>query len=194
MNDAQAAPTARHVVLYELMSIDGFADDPGEGQWLADTGTELGEFLAETIATQDAVLLGRRTYEKWAPYWPTAQFQPFSGFINSTPKYVFTSTPLEIDWTHSTPVTEQATSFVADLKRQSGGNIGIHGSLSLARELLAAHLVDELRIVLAPSLAGTGKRLFGSDSDLQRFELLSSKRSGGCLLLHYRRFESKTSA
>lgn len=186
MTDNPTADAARRVVLYELMSLDGFADDPGEGQWLADTGAKLGEFLAETIETQDAVLLGRRTYEKWAPYWPASEVQPFADFINTTPKYVFTSSPLGLDWTHSTPVRGEATSFVAELKSKPGGDIGIHGSLSLARHLLSAHLVDELRIVLAPSLAGRGKRLFGSDGDLQRFELVESERSGGCLLLRYR--------
>jgi dihydrofolate reductase len=179
--------TARRVVLYELMSLDGFADDPGEGQWLGDTGTRLGAFLAETIATQDAVLLGHRTYEKWAPYWPAALVQPFADFINSTPKYVFTSTPRELDWERSTAVTEPAASFVADLKLRPGHDIGIHGSLSLARNLLAAHLVDEIRLVLASNLAGHGKRLFGSDEELQRFDLVDSEKSGNCLLLHYRR-------
>ncbi|MFF1572626.1 dihydrofolate reductase family protein [Leifsonia sp. NPDC058292] len=187
MDATQAEPTSRRVVLYELMSLDGFADDPGEGEWLADTGSRLGDFLADTIATQDAVLLGRRTYEKWAPYWPSADVQPFADFINATPKYVFASSPLQLGWAQSSQVTEQAVPFVAELKRQPGGDIGVHGSLTLARALLAAHLVDELRIVLAPSLAGRGKRLFASDGDLQRFELADSERSGGCLLLTYRR-------
>ena len=76
---------------------------------------------------------------------------------------------------------------VFELRVHSGRDIGIHGSLSLARGLLAEQLVDELRLVVAPSLAGRGKRLFNGDTDLQRFELVSSDRSGGCLLLHYRR-------
>ncbi|RDV43426.1 hypothetical protein DOE76_17885 [Leifsonia sp. ku-ls] len=169
------------------MSLDGFADEPGERDWLRDTGSKLGDFLAETIATQDAVLLGRRTYEKWAPYWPTADVQPFADFINATPKYVFTSSPDELAWAESHAVTAPAAPFVAELKRQPGGDIGIHGSLSLARALLAAGLVDDLRLVLAPSLAGEGVRLFGDDGELQRFDLVEAERSGGCLLLHYRR-------
>ncbi|MGN7860187.1 dihydrofolate reductase family protein [Microbacterium sp. 22303] len=184
-----SAPTTRRVVLYELMSIDGFADDPGEGEWLRDTGTGIGDFLAETISTQDAVLLGRRTYDKWAPYWPTSTVQPFADFINGTPKYVFSSSPLEPAWSHSSHVTGSPASFVADLRNQAGGDIGIHGSLSLARELIAAELVDEMRLIVAPSLAGRGKRLFGDDPDgvLQRFELDTVDRSGGCLLLRYLR-------
>ena len=179
--------TTRRVVLYELMSLDGFADEPGERDWLRDTGSKLGDFLAATIATQDAVLLGRRTYEKWAPYWPTSAVQPFADFINSTPKYVFTSTRQELDWSNSRAVAAPAASFVADLKETPGGDIGIHGSLSLARDLLAAGLVDDLHIVLAPSLAGNGVRLFGGGEQLQRFDLVDVERSGGCLLLQYRR-------
>lgn len=187
MTHAPKAPAERRVVLYELMSLDGFADDPGRGEWLGEPGPELLDFLGETIASQDAVLLGRRTYEMWAPYWPTSQVQPFADFINTTTKYVFTSAAIQLDWQQSVHVTDPAAVFVAGLKRQPGADIGIHGSLSLARDLLAAHLVDELRIVLAPNLAGSGKRLFGSDGDLQRFETVSSEHSGGHTFLHLRR-------
>lgn len=176
----------RRVVMYELMSLDGFADDPGEGEWFHGAGTGLGDFLSDTVGSQDAVLLGRTTFEKWAPYWPTATMQPFADFINGTPKFVFSSRPLTLEWAGSTQVTDSAASFVAELKNRPGRDIGIHGSLTLARSLLAARLVDDLRLVLAPSLAGTGKRLFG-DSELQRFDLLDEERAGGCLLLHYRR-------
>jgi dihydrofolate reductase len=133
------------------------------------------------------VLLGRRTFEKWAPHWPTSTMQPFADFINTTPKFVFSSTPPSLDWPGTVHVTEPVVPFVAALKERRGGDIGIHGSLTLARTLLAARLVDELRLVVAPSLAGHGKELFDRDTTLQRFELLESDRSGGCLLLHYRR-------
>lgn len=81
----------RNVVLNERMSLDGFADDPGEGDWFRGAGERLMDFPADVIASQDAVLLGRRTYENWAPYWPTATMQPFADFINTTMKWVFTS-------------------------------------------------------------------------------------------------------
>jgi len=178
---------SRNVVLYELMSLDGFADDPGEGEWFGDADERLIDFLSDVIARQDTVLLGRRTFDKWAPYWPTSAMQPFADFINTTPKLVFSSTPPSLEWPGTTHIAEPAASIVADLKRRNGRDIGIHGSLTLARSLLAEHLVDELRLVVAPSLAGRGKRLFDGDAGLQRFELLSCDRSGGCLLLHYRR-------
>jgi len=177
----------RSVVLYELVSLDGFADDPGEGDWFGDADARLTDFLTEVISRQDTVLLGRRTFEKWAPHWPTSTMQPFADFINTTPKLVFSSTAPSLDWAGTTGVSEPAPAVVSELKRREGRDIGVHGSLTLARALLAEHLVDELRLVVAPSLAGRGKRLFDGDADLQRFELLAADRSGGCLLLHYRR-------
>jgi dihydrofolate reductase len=177
----------RNVVLYELMSLDGYADDPGEGEWFGDADEKLMTFLADVVSTQDTVLLGRTTFEKWAPHWPTSTMQPFADFINATPKVVFSSTTPSFEWNATTHVCDPPATFVADLKQRDGGDIGVHGSLTLARTLLAADLVDELRLVIAPSLAGHGKRLFEGDSGLQRFELVDADRSGGCLLLHYRR-------
>jgi dihydrofolate reductase len=179
--------TPRHVVLYELLSLDGFADDPGEGEWFRDADEHLLDFLGEVIARQDTVLLGRRTYDKWAPYWPTSTMQPFADFINATPKIVFSSSAPTVEWPGTTHVTSPAARVVAALKQGPGGDIGVHGSLTLARVLLAEQLVDELRLVVAPSLAGSGTALFGSDAPLQRFDLVSNELSGGCLLLHYRR-------
>jgi dihydrofolate reductase len=175
----------RNVVLYELMSLDGVADDPGEGEWFGDADERLMENLSQVISTQDTVLLGRRTYEKWAVDWPASTMQPFADFINTTPKLLFSSSPPEKAWSATTHVTEPAAPFVADLKRRSGGDIGIHGSLTLARSLLREQLVDDLRLVVAPSLAGSGRRLFEDTGGLQRFELKNTQRSGGCLLLSY---------
>ena len=83
-------------------------------------------------------------------------------------------------------MSEPAAAYVAELKRQPGGDIGIHGSLTLAQSLLREGLVDELRLVVSPSLAGTGRRLLDDIGGLQRFELVDVDRSGGCLLLDYR--------
>nr|BFE56147.1 dihydrofolate reductase family protein [Dactylosporangium thailandense] len=180
----------RRVVLYELLSLDGVADEPGEGQWFVDAGEGLLDNLTRVIADQDTVLLGRRTYEKWAPHWPGSTMQPFADFINTTPKILFSADAPRYDWAATTHVTGPAAPYVAELKRARGGDIGIHGSLTLARALLREHLVDELRLVVSPSLAGPGARLFDDAGGLQRFELVDADRSGGCLLLHYRRHTS----
>jgi|SRR4051812_30777610 dihydrofolate reductase len=177
----------RNVVLYELMSLDGVADEPGEGEWFIDADGRLMDNLAQVISTQDTILLGRGTYEKWAPHWPTSTMQPFADFINQTPKVVFSSRTLNLQWAKTTHVSGEAADHVAELKRQEGADIGLHGSLTLARSLLNADLVDELRLVVSPALAGAGRRLFDDTGALHLFELASVDRSGGCLLLHYRR-------
>jgi dihydrofolate reductase len=168
------------------MSLDGMADDPGEGDWFGDADHTLLDNLGAIIEAQDTVLLGRRTYEKWVAHWPGSDLQPFADFINQTPKVVFSTTPPTQPWAATTHVAEPAADYVAELKLGDGGDIGVHGSLTLAQSLLEARLVDELRLVVAPRLAGGGRRLFDGVGDLQRFELVESSRSGGCLLLHYR--------
>jgi dihydrofolate reductase len=177
----------RNVVLYEVLSLDGVAEDPGESGWLVDADARLIDNLAQVIANQDTVLLGRRTFEKWAEHWPTSTMQPFADFINDTPKVVFASDALTRGWSATTRIAEPAAPYVAELKRQPGGDIGLHGSITLARTLLRERLVDELRLVVAPSLAGGGRRLFEEAGDPQRFRLVDSDRSGGCLLLRYRK-------
>ena len=177
----------RKVVLYSLQSLDGVAEDPGEGEWFFDADERLVQNLAAVISTQDTVLLGRGTYEFWVHHWPTSDMQPFADFINQTPKVVFTSTTPDSSWSASEFVSEPAAAYVARLKQQDGGDIGIHGSLALGQSLLRDGLVDELRLVVAPSLAGSGRRLFDDTGDLQTFELVDQDRSGGCLLLGYRR-------
>ncbi|MFG1608575.1 dihydrofolate reductase family protein [Actinoplanes sp. NPDC049265] len=177
----------RNVVLYELISLDGVAEEPGESDWFVDADERLMGNLAQVIARQDTVLLGRRTYEKWAPHWPGSTMQPFADFINNTPKILFSSAAPRHLWSATTHVTGPAAAYVADLKRQSGGDIGIHGSLALAGSLLREHLVDEMRLVVSPGLAGGGHRLFEDIGGSQLFELVNADRSGGCLLLNYRR-------
>jgi len=83
---------ARNVVLYQLLSLDGVAEEPSD--WMSDDGREIFENLGGVIASQDDVLLGRGTYDYWAGYWPTSDVEPFASFINGTPKHVFTSSDL----------------------------------------------------------------------------------------------------
>jgi dihydrofolate reductase len=147
----------RKVVVYELLSLDGVADDPDSiiREWDAAMDAN----LAAVIASQDAVILGRRSYEEWAGFWPTSEIEPFATFINGVQKYVATSAPLNSDWANASRIEGPLAPFVAGLKDQAGGEIGVHASISVARALLAAGLVDELKLVIAPVVAGTGRRL-----------------------------------
>ena len=175
----------RKVVLYHLQSLDGVGEEPGD--WMTGGGPEIFENLGEIIGTQDDVLLGRGTYDYWVGYWPSSDTEPFATFINGTTKHVLTSSEPTEEWANSKVVTDPAADYVAELKQGDGGDIGIHGSIELSRSLLEADLIDELRLVVSPSLAHKGRKLFdGSGAGLRELELLESKRTdGGALLLSY---------
>ena len=175
----------RKVVVYELVSVDGVAEEPGD--WMLDVDQVVFENLGRIIEEQDLVLLGRGTYDYWVGYWPTSDVQPFAGFINQTPKHVFTSSRPEEPWPGAVFVAAAPAEHVAALKSQDGGAIGVHGSITLARSLLAAGLVDDLHLVVAPALAGHGRQLFDHDQALRRLELADARATPtGALLLHYR--------
>jgi dihydrofolate reductase len=148
----------RKVVAYELLSLDGVAEQPNE--FITEFDELMSANLGSVISTQDTVLLGRRTYDEWAGYWPPSEIQPFADFINPVEKFVVTSTPLELQWENSAVVPGDLAEFVAALKRRPGGDIGVHGSIAVAQSLLKAGLVDELRLVIAPELKASGRRLF----------------------------------
>lgn len=175
----------RKVVVYMLLSIDGVAEAPET--FVLDFDEVMNADLGAVIGRQDTVLLGRQMYEEWADYWPTAADQPFAGFINSVQKYVATSAPLTKDWANATAIDGSVSSFVRDLKSQSGNDIGVHGSITLAQSLLAEGLVDELRLVVAPIVLGAGRRLFEGTCSLPTVELIESAGTpSGSLLVGYR--------
>ena len=174
----------RKVVLYQFLSLDGVAEEPSD--WFTDDGPELFEHIDKIIGTQDAILLGRGTYDYWVDYWPTSDVEPFASFINGTDKYVFSSRAVDKEWANTTYVRDSATEYVANLKEQPGGDIGIHGSIDLARSLWKAGLIDELQFVLGSAVAGHGRRLFDDDDRLRKLELRSVERTpGGSLFLGY---------
>jgi dihydrofolate reductase len=148
----------RKVVMYELLSLDGVAEHPME--FITDFDEIMSENLGRVIASQDAVLLGRRTYDDWAAFWPNSEIEPFATFINAVQKFVVTSTSPELPWNGASVVGNDLAQFVADLKHQPGADIGVHGSISLCQSLLQASLVDELRLVIAPAVHTHGRKLF----------------------------------
>jgi dihydrofolate reductase len=148
----------RKVVAYELLSLDGVAEHPDE--FVTNFDHVMRENLGRVIATQDAVLLGRRTYDEWAEFWPTSDIEPFASFINGVQKFVMTSTRLDQEWTNSTVVEGGLPEFMKELKARPGGDIGVHASIDLTQALLEKGLVDELRLVIAPALQLQGRKLF----------------------------------
>lgn len=174
----------RKVVLTGLLSLDGVAEAPDT--FFFDWDEVVDAHGAEIIATQDTVVLGRRTYDEWSEFWPSSEIEPFAKFINSVPKHIATSTPLGGQWNNATAIEGELVPFVQELKNAAGGDIGIHGSITLARALLAADAVDEIRLTVAPAIAGHGRRLLDG-LPATRLELVHSVTSpSGYLLADYR--------
>lgn len=148
----------RKVIAYELLSLDGVAEHPDA--FITDFDDVMQENLGRVISSQDTVLLGHRMYDEWAAFWPGSDIEPFASFINGVEKFVATSTPPEKTWPNSTVIDGELPEFVNELKRQSGEDIGVHGSIALLQSLFEVGLVDELRLVIAPALQMHGRKLF----------------------------------
>jgi dihydrofolate reductase len=173
----------RKVVVYELLSLDGVAEAPDTFfDW--DDATDAR--AAALIATQDAVILGRRSYDEWVGFWPGSDIEPFASFINGVAKFVATSTPLDRDWANTTVIDGGLVDFVRDLKQQGGGDVGVHASISVAQALLAADVVDELRLAIGPMIAGRGRRLLDGVPPIQLEVIRSEISPTGYLLVDYR--------
>jgi dihydrofolate reductase len=177
----------RKVVAFEFLSLDGVAEGPD--RFVTDWDDVVDVSGATLIATQDAVILGRRSYDEWVEFWPDSEIEPFATFINGVAKYVATSAPLEREWANTTVIDGDLVEFVRDLKDRPGGDIGVHASISVAQTLLAAGVVDELRLAIAPVIAGSGRRLLDGLPSI-RLELIRSVTSpSGHLLVDYRPIE-----
>jgi dihydrofolate reductase len=176
--------TERKVVAGHFLSLDGVAEAPD--RFITGWDDETDASGARLIATQDAVILGRRSYDEWGEFWPDSEIQPFASFISAVPKYVATSTPLKREWTNSRVIDGGLVDFVRHLKGGPGGDIGLHGSISVTRALLAAHVVDELRLVIAPTIVRTGQRLFDGLPPIRLETIRSTASPSGHLLVDYR--------
>jgi dihydrofolate reductase len=174
----------RKVVVYELISLDGVSEAPDK--FFADWDDEMDANMAAIIEPQDVVILGRTSYDEWGRYWPGSTTQPFASFINGVTKYVATSSPLDLDWANASAIDGDLVDFVHELKNQPGGDIGVHASISVAQTLLKAGVVDQLSLVVAPTIAGSGRKLLDGLSPLRLATTDSTVSPTGHLLLNYR--------
>ena len=181
----------RKVVSHLIMTLDGVVKFDAVADSivkLRDTEEVLADFFAK-VAQEDAMLLGRVTYQEWADYWPGSSVQPFADHINGVPKYVVSRTLKSAPWAsgEATVVRGDLANALTALKRQGGKNIGVHGSPSLVESLLHANLLDELRLEIYPIVAGTGERLFHEGKAAKAMRLVDSKVTGnGVAILTYR--------
>jgi dihydrofolate reductase len=152
--------------VHEFLSLDGVFENPS---WTAPYGfTEgMGRAIGALTAASTAILLGRTTYEMFAPAWSgrTVDEDPGAPFFNDTPKYVVSSTLRSAEgWQNSTVLGSYDANTVRQLKDEVDGGIYISGSGTLVRALLADGLVDELHLLVYPIILGTGAQLFGDGS------------------------------
>lgn len=183
----------RKVVARLLMSLDGVVESPDKWEF-EHFDDDMRADLGSQISGEDALLLGRTTYQEWEPYWPTSTIEPFASHINGVPKLVVSTTLEDVKWgekDNATLVKANLAEEIAELKKQPGGNIGVHGSPTLVGSMLKDDLIDELRLAVYPVVAGSGKRLFEDGRAPKRLKLVDSKTSRtGVSLLTYRPAES----
>ena len=181
------------IVVTEFVSLDGVMEDPGgsedfeHGGWSFETprGEEGDKFKLDEALETDALLLGRRTFQGFAEAWPQRSGE-FADKFNGMPKYVFSSTLTDPEWSNSTVLEGELEEEVERVKEAHDGDIVVHGSASLAESLLEADLVDELRLMVFPVVLGSGRRLFG-DSRKKKLSLVDSRIVGdGVAILVYR--------
>ena len=191
------------IVLSDFMSLDGVVQAPGGRQEDAEGGFQhggwsmrffdgeaMGPVIGEAMASTDALLFGRRTWQTMAAAWPRRAGDPFADQMNAIPKYVAsrTLTQDDLDWTNSTLLPAgDALGAVRELRQREGRDIQVMGSSALAAQLIGNDLVDEYRLMLEPILLGGGKRLFPDDGQARRLELISTSTSStGVVICRYR--------
>jgi dihydrofolate reductase len=182
-----------------MVSLDGVYQGPGgpdedrrggfeRGGWTAASADEeMGPYLIGMFQRADALLLGRKTWEIWLPYWPNHDDNPFGHRINVLPKYVPSSTLKDPAWQNTHVLSGDVEARIRELKAQPGGELQLHGSGVLLRWLLERNLVDELNLRLHPVIVGDGLRLFPEDGPSHNLEVVESRQlPKGVTILTYR--------
>jgi dihydrofolate reductase len=179
----------RKVIAGLAITLDGVVQAPA-GNWLL-FNDEMAEVIDAGTAQSDTILLGRETYLDFAERWPNlGNDVPMADFMNHTPKYVASGTlTAPLAWDNSTLVSGDLANAVTDLKRRPGKDIQIPGSPRLVRSLLRHGLVDELGLMIHPTVLGAGMRLFDDPAGQASLELElveSRTLSTGVLAVTYR--------
>ena len=182
------------LVVTEFVSVDGVFEDPGgaedyeHGGWTFeyDRGDDGNQFKLDEVMESDVQLLGRVTYEGFAEAWPSRE-GPFADKLNNDPKYVVSTTLKDPEWQNTTVISENVPEEISKLKDQTDGVILVAGSGTLVNTLLENDLVEQLNLMVFPTVLGRGRRLFGEDADRRKLRLTDSRTVGsdGVLVLVY---------
>ncbi|MQA08772.1 MAG: dihydrofolate reductase [Pseudonocardiaceae bacterium] len=191
----------RKLVVVTFLSLDGVMQGPGipdedrdggfeHGGWLVPHFDDvLGESITDWHQRMDGLLLGRKTYEIFAAYWPrvTDPDNPVATILNSVPKYVASRTLETVEWRNSTLLKGDVAEEVAALKEEPGSELQVIGSAALVQTLMKHDLVDEYRLTIFPVLLGSGKRLFAGGTAPAGLTLAETSTSSTGVLIN--RFE-----
>ena len=178
----------RKVVAVEMVSLDGVMEAPEEWAF-SYADDEMQAANAAGMASSDALLLGRATYEQMAAYWPNQPGgTPITDYINSVRKVVVSTSLKEpLGWNNAVLIGGDVAREISKLKQRPGKNITTIGSGVLVRSLLGHGLLDELNLLVHPLILGRGRRLFEDGEDAMALELVESKTFGtGVVSLTYR--------
>jgi len=175
------------IKVHEFIALDGVFEDPS---WTAEFGFDpkMGEALGAVMGSCQAILLGRRTFEMFAPAWSTrtAEEDPGAPFMNESPKYVVSGSLRTVDWNNSAILGPYSAERIRALKDKIDGGIYVSGSGTLVRAMLADGLADELHLFVYPVARGAGQRLFADNGPATKLALAGSEAySNGVLHLTY---------
>jgi dihydrofolate reductase len=176
----------RKIVAGLFVSLDGVVESPEQWQFPY-FNDEMGQALGSSMAASDTLLLGRRTYQEFAAFWPgKGTDDPVGAYMNNTPKLVASTTLDTVEWHNSTLLGGDLAEELGKLKQQPGKNINVSGSGTLVRSLLRQSLLDELGLLVCPIVVGRGMRLFDDWSEQLQLKLQDAKAFGtGVLSLTY---------
>ncbi|GAB2636502.1 dihydrofolate reductase family protein [Nocardia goodfellowii] len=189
----------RKVIVQQFVSLDGVVQGPGSadedrehgfagGGW---TARHAGDLLSDTFlawtADDDALLLGRKTYDIFYAYWPTTGDHPINKRLEAMDKYVTSRSPRSPEWVNTTVLDGDVAGAVEALKEGTGGPIWVSGSGNLTHTLMRHGLVDEYRLLIFPVVVGSGKRLFVDGAIPTDFDLTSSRTVGNVIIATYQR-------
>jgi dihydrofolate reductase len=187
----------RKVIVSEFITLDGVIQSPGypdedpsggfdAGGWQQRYFDDvLGQAVMEGLTASGGLLLGRRTYEIFAAFWPTAPADdPVAPTINALPKYAVSTTLAEpLPWENSHVISGDVPAAIGDLKAQDGGDLYVIGSSELVQTLMEQDLVDEFALMIHPLVIGNGKRLFRDGNPQKPLRLLRSTTTGAGVII-----------
>jgi dihydrofolate reductase len=186
------------LIINTFLTLDGIMQAPGGteedtsndfdlGGWLVPYADEdMGKIITEIFAEADCFLLGRKTYEIFAAYWPLVHDEnnPVAAALNSLPKYVVSKTLNTVEWNNSILLKDNIVEEIKKLKSKPGREIQVHGSSNLAQILLKNELIDEFHLWIYPVVLGRGKRLFETGSLPSALRLVDTKTTSTGVLVN----------